>query len=142
MNHETGTILWMIAAYAVFGIALIVIGILFLMAIYKLLQKCSPENRTMEPGLVWLWFIPLFGLYWQFVVVNNVAMSLQKEFKKRSIAEEELPGKKIGLPMCILTVVSIIPIPVISTLVGIAGLVYWILYWVKIRGFSQKLGSA
>jgi len=41
------------------------------------------------------------------------------------------------LAMCILAIISIIPY--IGILFGLAGFICWIIYWVKISGYSAKL---
>ena len=125
---------------------LVVLAILLIPAIFyaltlqKALNRCSPENRAMAPGMVWLLFIPLFNLVWHFFVVLNLAKSLGAEFQKRGIAEEPQPGKTIGLVMCILACCGWIPI--LGILTGLGTLVCWIVYWVKIAGFSGKLAAA
>ena len=116
---------------------LLVPFIFYLLTLQKALKRCSPENRAMQPGMVWLMFIPLFNLVWHFIIVGNVAQSLAAEFRKRGIAEEPAPGKTIGLTMCILHCCGIIPF--LGPLCALAALVCWILYWVKIAGFSGKL---
>jgi hypothetical protein len=105
--------------------------IFYLLTLQKALNRCSPENRAMNPGMVWLMFVPLFNLVWQFMIVLNVAKSLGAEFQKRGIAEEPEPGKTLGLVMCIGNLIC-----------GPVGLVCWIIYWVKIAGYSGKLAAA
>ena len=74
--------------------------------------------------------IPLFGLAWHFFVVLNMAKSLGCEFQKRSIAEDPNPGQTLGLVTCITALIC-----------GPAYLVCWIIYWVKIAGYSAKLAA-
>ncbi len=130
------------AGMVIFG-ALIGCVILFIPAIFynltlqKALNRCAPENRAMAPGLVWLLFIPLFNLVWHFFVVINMAKSLAAEFQKRGIAEEPQPGKTLGLVMCILACCGIIPF--LGILCSLAALVCWIIYWIKIAGYSGKI---
>jgi len=121
-----------------FGVLLIP-GIFYLLALQKAFSRCSPENRTMEPGLVWLMFIPLFNIVWHFFIVLKLATSLESEFRKRGIAVEPQPGKNLGLAMCILVCCGIIP--VLGILCSLGALVCWILYWVKIAGFSDRLAT-
>lgn len=113
--------------------------IFFCLTVQKALNRVSPENRAMQPGMVWLLLIPLFNIVWQFLVVINLAKSLGAEFKKRNIAEEPEPGKGIGLTSCILVCCGIIPF--VGGIASLAGLVCWIIYWVKIAGFSGKLAA-
>ncbi len=120
----------------VFAIILIP-AIFYLLTLQKALNRCSPENRAMTPGMVWLLFIPFFSIVWHFIVVLNMAKSLDAEFKKRGIPEEPEPGKSLGLTMCILGCCGIIPI--LGVLCSLGALGCWIAYWVKIAGFSNKL---
>ena len=111
--------------------------IFYLLTLQKALNRCAPENRAMAPGLVWLMFIPLFNMIWHFIVVINIAKSLGAEFQKRGIAEEPKPGQTVGMVMCILNVCGIIPL--LGILCSLGALVCWIIYWVKIAGFSAKI---
>ena len=122
------------------GLAIGLIPLIFYcLTLQKALNRVSPENRAMQPGMVWLLLIPLFNIVWNFFVVLNMAKSLGAEFKKRNIAEEPEPGKGIGLTACILMCCTIIP--VVGGLAGLGYLVCWIIYWVKIAGFSGKLAA-
>jgi hypothetical protein len=114
-------------------------AIFYLLTLQKALNRCSPENRAMAPGMVWLMLIPLFNIVWHFFVVINVAKSLGAEFQKRGIVEEADPGKKIGMIMCILACCGWIPL--LNILTGIGTLICWILYWIKVAGFSAKLAA-
>jgi len=128
------------AAHAVMGGAIMLIpAIFYCLTLQKALNRVSPENRAMQPGMVWLLFIPLFNIVWNFFVVLNMAKSLGAEFKKRNIPADAEPGKGLGLAMCILACCGIIP--VINWFSGIATLVCWIMYWVKVSAFSNKLAA-
>jgi len=109
--------------------------IFFLLTLQKALTRCSPENRAMSPGLVWLQLIPLFNLIWMFFLVINLAKSLGNEFAQRGINEGPNPGQSIGMAWAICRICSIIP------LVWIASLVCWILYWVKISNYSSMIAE-
>jgi hypothetical protein len=112
--------------------------ILYLLTLQKALKKCAPTSRTMEPGRVWLTVIPLFGLVWHFIVVMNVAKSLGNEFARLGIpCPEPAPGQPIGLASCVCN--CCIFIPLLGGIAGIAGLVLWAVYWVKIAKYSRAL---
>ena len=112
--------------------------VFFLLLIQNTLKDISMENRKMEPGMVWLLFIPFFGLVWQFIIVNRLADSLHDEFIKKNIkVDEARPGFAIGLAFCILGCCGIIPY--LGVLTSIGALVCWIIYWVKINGYKEKL---
>lgn len=116
----------------------IIPGILYLVSLQSTLNEVSIKNRRMQPGQVWLSLIPLFGLVWQFIMVSRIADSLRAEFDERQIQIAELrPGYSVGLAYCVLFTCSIIP--VLGFLTSIAGLICWIIYWVKTSDFRQKL---
>jgi hypothetical protein len=120
------------------GALLLVPAIFYLLTLQRALERCAPESRTMPPGQVWLLLIPLFNVVWQFIVVNSIAASLRNEFARRTIplAEAE-PGKSVGLVLCVASVAGIVPL--LNILAGPVSLVCWILYWVKISGYSSML---
>lgn len=130
---------FIIAFLIVFAISLVP-AIFYILTLQKALNKCNPENRDMSPGLIWLYLIPLFNLFWHFMIVFKMASSLEKEFKSRQIETDPMPGKTLGLVMCILFACSIIP--GIGGLISLGGLVCWIIYWVKIAGYSKQLDPA
>ena len=109
---------------------LLVPTIFYLLTLQKALNRCSPECRAMQPGMVWLMLIPLFNIVWQFFIVLNMAKSLAAEFQKRGIAEDPSPGQTFGLVMCIGNLIC-----------GPVGLICWIIYWVKIAGYSSKIAA-
>jgi hypothetical protein len=121
------------------GFICLIPAIFFILTMQRALQRCAPENRTMTPGSTWLLLIPLFNLVWDFILVSQMAASLEREFKQRNIPVEPLPGKNVGLAWCILTICCIVP--VLGIFSGLAALVCWILYWVKIAGFSATLAA-
>ena len=123
----------------IIGAVCLIPGIFYLLTLQKCLQRCSPQSRTMSPGQVWLMLIPLFNLVWQFIVVSQISSSLANEFRPRRMIEEPEPGKAIGLAYCILFVCGVIPF--LAVLTSIAGLVCWIIYWVKIADYSRELAS-
>jgi hypothetical protein len=143
MNHSALTHGMGVAAIATAGLivfAILLIPLIFyILSLQKALGRCAPESRAMQPGLVWLLVIPCFGIIWHFFVVLNMAKSLGAEFQKRGIAEEPQPGQMLGLIMCGAMCGGFIPF--IGPLFSLAGLVCWILYWIKIAGYSSKLAS-
>jgi hypothetical protein len=128
--HAAGVFLALLPLVFIVCAILLVPTIFYLLTLQKALNRCSPECRAMNPGLVWLMLVPLFNLVWQFLVVLNVAKSLAAEFQKRGIAEDPNPGQTFGLIMC-----------VSSLLCGPIYLIFWILYWVKIAGYSAKIAA-
>ena len=119
-----------LAVFAILVCIMLVTTVFYCLSLQKALNRCSPECRAMNPGMVWLLLIPLFNIVWQFIVVLNMAKSLAAEFRKRGMAEDPNPGQTLGLVMCIANLVC-----------GPVGLICWIIYWVKIAGYSSMIAS-
>lgn len=113
--------------------------VFFLLTLQKALTRVAPERRTMNPPMVWLDLIPLFGLVWNFMMVTALSKSLGAELTARNIPHENEPGKTIGLVWASLSAACIVP--GLSFLLGIPVLILWIIYWVKIAGFSAKIAD-
>lgn len=130
-----GALLIVFIIAALIGITVMVF---YLLTLQNTLKLVSLENQKMPPGQVWLVFIPLFGLVWQFIMVNRIADSLKAELAKRNMpSDEDRPGYSIGIAFCILMACGIIPL--IGVIASIGGFVCWIIYWVKIAGYKTKL---
>lgn len=123
-------VLGMCACYSVLIIASIIIHVLFLLNISKTLALCSPRNQTMTPGQVWLNLIPLFGTVWIFITFIRLSESLQNEYRSRGIRPEDPEfAKMTGILYMVLSLVGCGPV----------GLVFFIMYWVKVSGFRKTL---
>ena len=84
----------------------------------------------MEPGMVWLNLIPLFSLVWMFITIIKISESLQKEYRDRGMrADDPEFGKMTGILYMVFSIIGCGPV----------GLVFFILYWVKIAGFKNQL---
>ena len=128
--HAAGAFFALLPLIFIACAIMLVPTIFYLLTLQKALNRCSPECRAMNPGLVWLMLIPLFNVVWHFFIVLNLAKSLAAEFQKRGIAEDPNPGQTLGLVMCIANLIC-----------GPVGLICWIIYWVKIAGYSAKLAA-
>jgi len=109
----------------------VTLAIMHLIAEYKTLSVIKPRNRTMEPGMIFLIFIPLFGVVWQIFVVLRLAESLRNEFEDRGWdTEGESFGYGMGLTMAILNLMA-----------GCGGisLIFLIIHWRQISGYYTRL---
>lgn len=115
--------------------------IFYLLTLQSTLKLVAPNNRKMPPGQVWLTLIPIFGTVWHFFVVNNVSMSIEKEFRSRGLPIESKPAYTIGLIACILYALSTVLFLLGdgSKLASLAAFICLIIYWVKIAGHKNKL---
>src|SRR5687768_1701236 len=144
---QLGTMELTIIAFAI--LLMLIPAIFFLLTQQNTLKAIRPENRFMSPGEVWFQLIPLFNIVWQFIVVTKIAKSIKKELASRDQfsfdanpddyvdLENDRPTYQIGIAMCILVTAGVIP--VIGTLFSLAGLVCWIIYWVKLSQFKSQI---
>jgi len=98
------------------------------------------ENRMMSPAQAFLIALPLFNIYWNFMVVRHLRDSLNNEFFDRKVAVDENPTQKEGNIYAWSFLASNIPLPnfigyitMFSTVIG------FILYWVKIIEYKKLL---
>ncbi|HTL81326.1 MAG TPA: hypothetical protein VL651_06465 [Bacteroidia bacterium] len=116
----------------------IVLQIFYLLTLQRTMELVHPQLRKMSPGQVWMVFIPIFGLIWNFMMVGYIADSLRDEFRARNVrVDEERPGYSVGLWMCILPLTGFLPF--IGFFGSIAGLVCWIVFWTKMSGYKRLL---
>lgn len=110
-------------------------AIFFLLTLQKTLNAISPENRRMPASNVWLMFIPLFNIVWQFIVVDKIAQSITAECTRLNIpVTDSKPTYNIGLAWNICNLVTFIPF-----IGSLAALVTFILYWVKVSEYKNLI---
>ena len=125
--------------FSLFFLVLFLIpGIFFLLTLQNTLKAISDENRRMPPANVWLLFIPLFNIVWQFIVVDKIAQSIAAECARLNLpVKEDKPTYGIGLAWNICNCISIIPI-----VGGLAALITFIIYWVKVAEYKKLIKSS
>lgn len=110
-------------------------AIFFLLTLQKTLNAISPENRRMPASNVWLMFIPLFNIVWQFIMVDKIAQSITAECARLNIpVTDPKPTYNIGLAWNICNLVTFIPF-----IGSLAALVTFILYWVKVSEYKNLI---
>ncbi len=115
------------------------VQIVYLTTLSGVLKQCDPRNRSMEPGQVYLNLIPCFGAVWIFITVNRISESLRHEYDDRGIDAPGDYGHNLGVTYAALVLAGLIPY--IGALFGLAGLVCWILYWVKMAEYKRELAE-
>ncbi|HEY1113612.1 MAG TPA: hypothetical protein VGE66_08615 [Chitinophagaceae bacterium] len=122
-------------------------AVLFLLTQQRTIRLIQPHNRRIEPGEVFLQLVPLFGMIWQFFVVTRLSDSIRKELGETSFSFEKVPEEykekedrptyRIGIAYCVLFCGYILP--VIGSYLFLAGMVCWIVYWIRLSGYKRKL---
>lgn len=112
----------------------------FCLTLKSALDEVKPNNRMLHPLVLWALLIPVVSLLINFIVVYQLSESLEKEFKERNFEIDEKPGLLIGLGFSTALAVVNIPMPVyISGIVAIAGLIFFVQYWMKINWYKKVL---
>jgi hypothetical protein len=117
------------------GLAIIVF---YILTMQKALNLAGPRHQKMQPAMVWLMLIPLFNLVWHFFVVKNVSESIKSWAAENGKSVDDA-AYTIGLIACIANCCSLIPI--LNILAGPAGLVCFIIWWVKVAGFNKLMSG-
>jgi hypothetical protein len=138
----------------VFLVVVLVLAIFYLLTLQKALSRVSPRNRLMEPGMVWLMLIPCVNIIWQFMIAVRVPDSLRNEFRERGLDDGSDYGKGIALTQAILGLVGGVignglgnvqgmqqAGLLVSSVMSLAGLVLFIMFWVKVANYSNQLAS-
>jgi hypothetical protein len=129
------------------GCFLVVIGFIafvaFLAAADRAIKRVEPENRRIDPGMIWLNLIPLFNLLWMVVTIERLGESIRNEFISRGRHKNsESYGKTSGLAFMILFGIGL-PFALGETpcvlLFWFFAFIYWIVYWVQISGYARRL---
>ncbi len=130
--------------FAVFGVfmffivaIMLVIAIFYLLNLQNLLKEIDQKNRLVEPGNVWLMFIPLFNIIYPFILYPKIADSVRNEYQARGIKKAGDFSRGIGVAMPILSLCGIIPF--IGGLAGLANFVLFIIFWVKTAEYKNEL---
>lgn len=119
-------------------LGVLAVAVFFMLNLQKTIASCSRENQAMDPAMVWLLLIPLFNFYWLFHVVMKIRDSLTKEYQARSLDLAEVnESYNIGLWYAIVSCISIVPI--LGWIASIAGIVLFIMYWIKTAEIRKKL---
>jgi hypothetical protein len=133
-------IIGLLAVVCGFYLVLLIVLIFFLLTLSKTLSQCRPENRTMEPGQVWLNLIPIFNLAWMFITVLRLSESLKNEYYDRGWNRRgEDYGQGLGIATCSLIVAA--NIPYIGCIFFLGWMVCFILYWMRMSGYGTQLAS-
>jgi len=136
MFHPYGlSMMWTVFLMGVLLVPLV----FYILTLRRALHLCAPESRAMSPDSTWLLLIPLFNVVWHFYVVTSVGRTLHNEFEKRGIRETARPGQALGLLTSVLWLLTWVPF--LRILALLAGLVCWVLYWIKIGDYSAKLAQ-
>ena len=145
----------------VIGLAIyLTVAIFYLLTLQRALDKVSPRNRLMEPGMVWLMLIPLFNEIWQFFVASRLPDSLKAEFQDRRRDDGSNYGKTIAMTRAGIAIANIflavgsnvvnlamdapelsLAMSIPANILSLVSLVLFIIFWVKIANYGRMLSE-
>jgi len=123
----------LLVALAAMAMVMIAPVIFYLLSLQKTLRLAGEENQRMRPGLVWLNLIPVFNLGWHLYTVLKVSETLKARFGKQGGDG----GRTLGIITSLLMLGCLIPD--YRNGFGLATVVMWVAYWVKITGYNVFL---
>jgi hypothetical protein len=112
--------------------------IVYLWTIQGTLTEINPENRRIKTEHIWLMLIPVFNLYWLFVLVTRVSDSIRAEYEDRGLRlREKRPAYYSGILMSVFLLFT--PIPKIGWFFVLPAIVCWLAHWVRVTVYRSKL---
>jgi hypothetical protein len=131
----------------VFGLVLFLLPAIFFLRSVATSLGQTRRHHGVAPGLAYLALIPIFSMGWQFYLLINVTKGVKGRYGELGWNPGDA-GYGLGLTACILNVaVGFLNVllsrtsagPALVALLGLGGLIVWIVYWVKLSGFNKQL---
>lgn len=87
-------------------VIMVIIAVLFLVSLQNTIKAAAPENRMMNPGLVWIQLIPFVGAVYSFIVAGKVADTIAAEYKsKGQMLPVARPTYSLGMTFAVFSVI-------------------------------------
>jgi len=117
----------------------LVLACLFLRTLHRVLVL-TRAHHTMNPDLVWLSLIPVFGFGWQFLVLARVTDGIRGFFLTRGENVDDA-GWPLALGYCICSLGAFVCccIPCFNVLSYAAAVVLLVLYWVRLGDYVRRI---
>lgn len=133
--HAAGVLAGLGIFMLVLAIPLLIAVIFYFITLQKTMNKLSPANKPFEGALIWLALIPVIGGIWHLVYICMLSSAIQKDYQAAGQQNDGALPLAIGTAVC--TIASFIPL--IGVLAGIACLVLWIMYWLRMNAYNKAL---
>lgn len=143
MNSSESIGIWAGVLTLALLVFVLVIVVFYLLSLARALKLAGPQNRKMAPGLVWLNLIPIFNLGWMIYTVLKVSEAIASRHAENGTPDPSEGAKTIGLLYTVFALLSFIPL--FGALLGLASIVLWIIYWVKVADYNRvmlQMGTA
>jgi hypothetical protein len=130
--------------YMVGAVMVVIIFALLVNTIQTVFDRLSPDLRVLSAAQLWVTIIPVFGSFWIFYVVYQLAGALREEFRRRNVVEfETYPGLGTGWAFSFFAFTTELMLtldaPVVTLLLAILSVILLVAYWMKVAEFRRKL---
>jgi hypothetical protein len=136
INFDTENTL-VLALFILLLLGVLAIYSVFLITCQNTMKLVHPRRRLMRPGQVWLALIPIFNLFWEFVLVYRITHSLKNEFRSRGVIINHTRLLSVGLAGCVFACLS--NIDLIDSICSILYVALWVYFWVLLKGHKNRL---
>jgi hypothetical protein len=127
----------------VVGLIMIAVGLAVMifvcLKLKQALERVPAAHRKMEPNQVFLFFIPIFNLFWIFMLVTKIPDSLKSYFDSVGNFGVKDCGKTLGLIWAIGSLVSVVPF--LGCLTSIGALVCLVMFVLRVTELSKQIPS-
>jgi hypothetical protein len=127
------------------------ITVLFCRSLVKALEYVSPENRAIQPTVIWLLLIPVVTYVVNFIVVFGMSKSIANELESREFEDVKKPAFTLGIASASLALILVVLqmglffVPAVKKYIDFIGIlsliqmIVFIQYWMKINWYKQIL---
>lgn len=112
--------------------------VLYCRDLERLLVAIDPGSRAASPRSVWLMMLVPFNFVEDFFIVENVARSLEAQWRTRPGLAARGSGRALGLTWCALQIVSLMP-SALGLIAGTLAVPPWLLHWAFVRRVRRDL---
>lgn len=125
--------------YLVFIVGIFLLLVYYVKTIIDVMAHVRPANRLTGVSNILFNYVPFVNIVYGFIVYPKICDSIKNEYKTLGLPEDGDFGKGLAITLQALTLTMFIPF--LNFLTGIAGLVLWILLWVKFNRYLNELKS-
>lgn len=112
--------------------------VLYCRDLERLLVAVDPPARAASPRSVWLMMLVPFNFVEDFFIVENLARSLEAQWRSKPRFAMHGTGRALGLTWCSLQIVSLLPSE-LGLVAGALAVPPWLLHWAFVRRVRRDL---
>ncbi len=123
-----------------FLLVAVAVPILVCAILYGAFRRVPPQQRLLDPGLVWLLVIPCVPIVWNFFVYPRLSRSLKAAYDAAGRKDVGDCGEAIGIAYSVCAAMS--AVPYLGCLTGIPALVLVVVYLVRAHRLAREIPPA